>query len=210
MANTDEWENAARRNRDEARPVSYMDRHFDLPAAKIGPGEFFATQRDMVIVTVLGSCVSACLRDPEAQVGGMNHFMLPYHGSEPDGPVSESARYGAYAMEVLVNHMLALGARRDRMQAKLFGAGRIVPGMSDIGARNASFALEYLAREKIPILAQDLGRDEASKVYFFPQSGRVLVKRLRTLRNNTVVERELDYAEKLDSLSQAKPADLFI
>lgn len=192
------------------RPATYLDRHFNLPAAKIGPGEFYATQRDMLIVTVLGSCVSACIRDPEAQVGGMNHFMLPHHGSDPDGPVSESARYGAYAMEVLVNHLLALGAKRPRMQAKVFGAGRIVPGMSDIGARNAKFALEYLERERIPVLAQDLGRNEASKVYFFPQSGRVLVKRLRSLRNNTVIERDRSYASRLDSLNLEKPADLFI
>lgn len=192
------------------RPATYLDRHFNLPAAKIGPGEFYATQRDMVIVTVLGSCVSACLRDPDAQVGGMNHFMLPHHGSDPGGPVSESARYGAYAMEVLVNNLLALGAKRSRMQAKIFGAGRIVPGMSDIGAKNAKFAIEYLERERIPILAQDLGRDEASKVYFFPQSGKVLLKRLKSLRNNTVVERDLSYADRLDSLNLEKPADLFL
>ncbi len=198
-------------NGDEAsRPASYIDRHFNMPAAKIGPGEFYATQRDMVIVTVLGSCVSACLRDPQAQVGGMNHFMLPYHGTDPGGPLSESARYGAYAMEVLVNHMLALGAKRERLEAKIFGAGRIVVGMSDIGERNARFAIEYLAREKIPVVAQDLGRDEASKVYFFATTGRVLVKRLRTLRNDTVLVRERDYAEQLDTLAKAKPADLFI
>ena len=196
---------------DEAsRPAYYIDRHFNMPAAKIGPGEFYATQRNMVIVTVLGSCVSACLRDPEAEVGGMNHFMLPYHGTDPDGPLSESARYGAYAMEVLVNHMLALGAKRERLEAKIFGAGRIVAGMSDIGERNARFALEYLAREKIPVVAQDLGGEEASKVYFFPSTGRVLVKRLRALRNDTVLVRERDYAEQLDTLAKAKPADLFV
>jgi chemotaxis protein CheD len=193
-----------------SRPVHYLDRHFNMPAAKIGPGEFYATQRNMVIVTVLGSCVSACMRDPETQVGGMNHFMLPQHGTEPDGPLSESARYGAYAMEVLVNHILALGAKRDRIEAKLFGAGRIIAGMSDIGERNAHFALDYLAREKIRVVAQDLGHDEASKVYFFPHTGRVMLKRLRTLRNNTILVRERDYAKQLDTLAQPHPADLFV
>lgn len=193
-----------------SRPACYVDRHFQLPAAKIGPGEVYATQRDMLIVTVLGSCVSACLRDPDSRVGGMNHFMLPFHSGQPDGPLSESARYGAYAMEVLVNHLLSLGARRDRIQAKVFGAGRIVPGMSDVGARNASFAIEYLQRENIPVLARDLGRDEASKVYFFPRSGRVLLKRLKTLRNDTVLMREKLYAERLDTLVKAKPADIFV
>ena len=194
-----------------SRPAHYVDRHFQLPAAKIGPGEVYATQRDMLIVTVLGSCVSACLRDPDSLVGGMNHFMLPFHAGQSDGgPISESARYGAYAMEVLVNHLLSLGARRDRIQAKVFGAGRIVAGMSDVGARNASFAIEYLEREKIPIIARDLGREEASKVYFFPRSGRVLLKRLKTLRNDTVLIREKLYAERLDTLVKAKPADLFV
>ena len=194
-----------------SRPACYLDRHFQLPAAKIGPGEVYATQRDMLIVTVLGSCVSACLRDPQSRVGGMNHFMLPFHGSgQTEGPLSESARYGAYAMEVLVNHLLSLGARRERIQAKVFGAGRIVPGMSDVGARNATFAVEYLQRENIPIVAKDLGRDEASKVYFFPRSGRVLLKRLKTLRNDTVFIREKLYAERLDTLVKGKPADLFV
>jgi chemotaxis protein CheD len=192
------------------RPACYLDRHFQLPAAKIGPGEVYATQRDMVIVTVLGSCVSACLRDPHSRVGGMNHFMLPFHSAQPEGPLSESARYGAYAMEVLVNHLLSLGARRDRIQAKVFGAGRIVPGMSDVGARNATFALEYLEREAIPIVASDLGRDEASKVYFFPRSGRVLLKRLKQLPNDTVLMREKLYAERLQTLVKAKPADIFV
>jgi chemotaxis protein CheD len=192
------------------RDSHYVDRHFNLPAAKIGPGEVYATQRNMIIVTVLGSCVSACIRDPETNVGGMNHFMLPHHEGEPDGPLSESARYGAYAMEVLVNHLLSLGARRERLEAKIFGAGRIVPGMSDVGAKNAKFAVEYLERERIPVLAQDLGRVEASKVYFFPRTGRVLVKRLKTLSNDTVLIRERNYAERLDELAKGGGADIFV
>jgi chemotaxis protein CheD len=192
------------------RDSHYIDRQFNLPAAKIGPGEVYATQRNMVIVTVLGSCVSACVRDPGSHVGGMNHFMLPHHEGQPDGPLSESARYGAYAMEVLVNHLLSLGARRDRLEAKVFGAGRIVPGMSDVGAKNAKFAMEYLERERIPVLASDLGRHEASKVYFFPRSGRVLVKRLRILSNDTVLVRERDYAERLDELAKGGGADIFV
>src|SRR4029079_11003542 len=118
-----------------ARPASYIDRNFQLPAAKIGPGEGYATQRDMLSVTVLGSCVSACMRDPQTNVGGMNHFMLPFHAAEPEGPLSESARYGAYAMELLVNHMLSLGAKRERIQAKIFGAGRSAAAMSHVRAR---------------------------------------------------------------------------
>ena len=191
-----------------AKPVIYRDRHFDIDAAKIGPGEYYITQRDMVIVTVLGSCVSACLRDPVAKVGGMNHFMLPDRDAE--GPLSASARYGAYAMEVLINQLFALGAKRERLEAKLFGAARVLPGMSDIGERNAKFALEYLRRESIRVLAEDLGHDEPCKIYFFAQTGRVLLKRLKTLRNDTIVQRERDYARRLERLSgRPASADLF-
>jgi chemotaxis protein CheD len=209
-------ENAAREGERDAssgvaRPACYLDRNFQLPAAKIGPGEVYATQRDMVIVTVLGSCVSACLRDPDSKIGGINHFMLPFQAaSEPKGPLSEAARYGAYAMELLVNHLLSLGARRERIQAKVFGAGRIMPGMSDVGARNADFAIDYLQRENIPVLASDLRGAAASKVYFFPRSGKVLLKRLKQLPNDTVIVRERLYAERLHTLVKGKPADIFV
>ena len=190
------------------KPVIYRDRHFDIDAAKIGPGEYYITQRDMVIVTVLGSCVSACMRDPVAKVGGMNHFMLPDRDME--GPLSASARYGAYAMEVLINQLFALGARRERLEAKVFGAARVLPGMSDIGERNAAFAIDYLKRESIRVVAEDLGNDEPCKIYFFPQTGRVMLKRLKSLRNDTIVQRERDYARRLEKISGgAGSADLF-
>jgi chemotaxis protein CheD len=186
----------------------YRDRNFDIDAAKIGPGEYYITQRDMVIVTVLGSCVSACMRDPVAKVGGMNHFMLP--DRDVEGPLSASARYGAYAMEVLINQLFALGARRERLEAKVFGAARVLPGMSDIGERNAAFAIDYLKRESIRVVAEDLGNNEPCKIYFFPQTGRVMLKRLKSLRNDTIIERERDYARKLEKLSvRAGSADLF-
>jgi chemotaxis protein CheD len=192
----------------QTKPVIYRDRHFDIDAAKIGPGEYYITQRDMVIVTVLGSCVSACMRDPVAKVGGMNHFMLPDRDME--GPLSASARYGAYAMEVLINQLFALGARRERLEAKVFGAARVLPGMSDIGERNAAFAIDYLKRESIRVVAEDLGNDEPCKIYFFPQSGRVMLKRLKSLRNDTIVQRERDYARRLEKISGgAGSADLF-
>jgi chemotaxis protein CheD len=190
------------------KPTIYRDRHFDIDAAKIGPGEYYITQRDMVIVTVLGSCVSACMRDPVAKVGGMNHFMLPDRDAE--GPLSASARYGAYAMEVLINQLFALGARRERLEAKVFGAARVLPGMSDIGQRNAAFAIDYLKRESIRVVAEDLGSEEPCKIYFFPQTGRVMLKRLKSLRNDTIVQRERDYARRLEKISGgAGSADLF-
>jgi chemotaxis protein CheD len=112
-------------------------------------------------------------------------------------------------MEVLINNLIGMGARRDKLEAKLFGAGRVMQGMSDIGKRNALFAQHYLRREKIPILAEDLGNPHPSKVYFFPRTGRVLVKRLKTLKNDTILIRERDHAERLEHLRVSGDADLF-
>ncbi len=174
----------------------YYDSYFGLHAVKIGPGELYASRRNILIVTVLGSCVSACLRDPAARVGGMNHFMLPEHSGN-NTLLSEPARYGAHAMEMLINNLLSMGARRDRLEAKVFGAGRVLTGMSDVGARNAQFALDYLERERIPVKARDVGGENARKVYLFVETGRVLVKEINKLRNDTVISRERAYASEI-------------
>lgn len=174
----------------------YYDSYFGLHAAKIGPGELYASRRNIMIVTVLGSCVSACLRDATARIGGMNHFMLPEHGGN-NTLLSEPARYGAHAMEMLINNLLSMGARRERLEAKVFGAGRVLAGMSDVGARNAQFALDYLERERIPVRARDVGGENARKVYLFVETGKVLVKEINKLRNDTVISREKAYASEI-------------
>lgn len=174
----------------------YYDSYFGLHAAKIGPGELYASKRNILIVTVLGSCVSVCLMDTVARIGGMNHFMLPDRAGS-GSVVSEPARYGAHAMEILINNLLSMGAQRSRLTAKVFGAGRVLPGMTDVGARNAQFALEYLKRENIPVKAQDVGGVHARKVYLFVETGRVLCKEIYQLRNDTVIDRERAYANKI-------------
>ncbi len=191
------------------RPILYRDRGFDMDAAKITPGQYFVTSRDMMIVTVLGSCVSACIRDSRTKIGGMNHFMLPERGGAPDSPLSPSARYGAYAMEVLINQLIKLGARRETLEAKVFGAGKVLAGMGDIGQRNAQFVREYLKLEKIALLAEDLGDIHPRKVYFFPRSGRVLVKQLRSVSNQTIITREKAYSRSLDTSQPGGDVDLF-
>jgi chemotaxis receptor (MCP) glutamine deamidase CheD len=105
----------------------YFDRLFASPAVKVLPGEYYVTQRDMVLVTVLGSCVTACVRDVDSGIGGMNHFMLPEDGGR--GVSSVSARYGTFAMEVLINHLQKLGARRGRLEAKVFGGGAVLESL---------------------------------------------------------------------------------
>lgn len=177
----------------------YFDRAFGSDAAKILPGEFYCTRRDIMIVTVLGSCVSACIRDRVSGIGGMNHFMLPDGGDSADVLHSASARYGIYAMDVLIEELLKMGARRDAIEAKVFGGGAVLRGITslNVGERNALFVREYLKAQKISIVAEDLNDVFARKVYFFPRSGRVLVKKIREFHNETLATRELEYAGRL-------------
>ncbi|MCG2578818.1 chemoreceptor glutamine deamidase CheD [Dechloromonas sp. XY25] len=188
----------------------YFDRKFGLEAAKILPGEYYVSNQDALLVTVLGSCVAACIRDCESGIGGMNHFMLPDDGGRD--VIATSARYGTYAMEVLINHLLKLGARRNRLEAKVFGGGAVLPSLtsSNVGARNAEFVLDFLKTEKIPIVAKDLLDSYPRKVYYFPLSGRVLVKKLHRVHNDTLFSRENDYKARLSGSSLAGEVELFI
>lgn len=189
----------------------YYDRTFDCEAAKILPGEYYYTHKPMLIVTVLGSCVAACIRDRVSGIGGMNHFMLPDGGGEPGNPLSASMRYGAYAMEVLINQLLKAGARRDNLEAKVFGGGNVLRGFTaiNVGERNAEFVRDFLRTENIRIVAEDLNDVHPRKVYFFPGTGKVLVKKLKQLNNYTLVKREQDYAGRLKTNEVAGDIDLF-
>lgn len=191
-------------------PNLYFDRNFNIDAVKILPGEYYATTRPMLVVTVLGSCVSACVRDRVSGIGGMNHFMLP-SANEIGEPVNASARYGTYAMEVLINQVLKLGGRRQNLEAKVFGGGSVLRGFSvaNVGERNAQFVRLYLRAEQIPIVAEDLLDIYPRKVYFFPETGRVLIKRLRSLHNDTIMRREQEYSSRLSAEKVAGDVDLF-
>jgi chemotaxis protein CheD len=191
-------------------PNLYFDRHFNIQAVKILPGEYYATTRQMLIVTVLGSCVAACIRDRTAGIGGMNHFMLPNNNDASDS-VGTSARYGTYAMEILINQLLKMGARRQNLEAKVFGGGNVVKGftVTNVGERNAAFVHEYLNTERIPIVAEDLLDIYPRKVYFFSDSGRVLVRKLVKMHNDTILRREQEYRSRLKAEKVAGDVDLF-
>jgi len=188
----------------------YFDRTFDCEAAKILPGEYYFTSKDMLIVTVLGSCVSACIRDRTTGLGGMNHFMLPDGGGD-GSPVSASARYGTYAMEILINDLLKAGAKRENLEAKVFGGGAVLKGFTaiNVGERNAAFVLSFLKTERIRVVAEDLNDIHPRKVYFFPRTGKVLVKKLMQTHNDTLVKREVEYASRLKKAPVGGEIDLF-
>jgi len=160
------------------RAKRYTDPRFKVPAVKLLPTQHLVVDDDTLLVTVLGSCVAACLHDPVLRIGGMNHFMLPDGG--PDDDADANTRYGAHAMEVLINELLHHGASRKRLEAKVFGGGNVLKGFTHtlIGSRNAEFVLRYLEAERIPVTAQDLCGIHPRKVYFFPNTGKVMVQRI--------------------------------
>ncbi|WP_175947342.1 chemoreceptor glutamine deamidase CheD [Burkholderia pyrrocinia] len=183
----------------------YFDNHFGRPGVKLLPNEFYTTSEDMVLMTVLGSCVAACLHDPYAGIGGMNHFMLPDDGTDPGAAASESMRYGAYAMEVLINELIKAGGRRERIEAKVFGGAAVLAGMTtiNIGDRNADFVRRYLALERIRITAEDLQGVHPRKVAFMPHTGRAMVKKLR-LQVPGVTEREAALAREAERAARPR------
>ncbi len=176
----------------------YLDPDCGCIAAKLLPGQFYVTGGEAV-VTVLGSCVAACIRDRVTGVGGMNHFMLPVGTDQPDAPPSAATRYGNHAMECLINEILRLGGRRANLEAKVFGGARVLAIHSDIGRRNGAFVQAYLNLEGLPLVAQDLGGIHPRKIIFFPQQGLVRVRRLAPGREPAVIARERDYCHDLET-----------
>lgn len=197
---------------DQPTERRYFDRQFQIDAVKILPGEYFATRQPLMLTTLLGSCVAACLIDRAAGVHGMNHFLLP-QGSDWHSQTGVPARFGVNAMELLITDMQKLGAQRQRLEAKVFGAGNVLDGMSvvNIGEQNSEFIRAYLKSEGIPLLAEDLLGSFARKVFFFPGDGKVMVRKLKNSR--TLASKEAAYRQRLDRQTTSQPCgdiDLFI
>ena len=190
----------------------YWDRQREIYAAKILPGEYYVTTNKELIVTVLGSCVSACIRDPAMAIGGMNHFMLPASADMSASSFNSLAtRYGNFAMEKLINDILKNGGRREALEIKLFGGGKVIAHMNhaDVGNRNIQFAREYVAMEGFNVAAEDLGDIFPRKVVYDPISGKVQIKKLRKLHNETVAQREQGYLETIIEAPAAGDIELF-
>ena len=182
--------------------------------AKILPGEFYITRSDEAITTVLGSCISACIRDPLAGVGGMNHFMLPEDTTQGkstwlDSDAGLATRYGSFAMESLINGLLKLGARRERLEVKLFGGGHILDVGIDVGERNIEFARRFVKTEGYVVAAEDVGLNVPRRVVYLPTSGKVRVKHQRTLECREIAQREQQYLRKTVDKPAAGEIELF-
>lgn len=185
---------------------------YEAYAARILPGEFYVTRGEEGVYTTLGSCISACIRDPVRGVGGMNHFMLPATKEMAEGHAwgSAATRYGNYAMEHLINVILSNGGARERLEVKIFGGGRIIEKMAvDIGQQNIDFVRDYLKTEGLKVVSEDVGSSFPRIVVYFPATGLVRVKRLRSLHNNTIVEQETRYIETIKAKPVAGDIELF-
>ena len=185
---------------------------YEIVAAHLLPGEYFVTLHNEAIYTTLGSCISACIRDRVSGIGGMNHFMLPASSGVDSWKAADnsaSTRYGNFAMEHLINNILKNGGKRQNLEAKIFGGGRIIANMTDVGMRNISFARDYLETEGLKIISEDVGETFPRMVVYFPATGKVRVKRLRSLHTNTIVDMETKYLKAIVEKPVSGDIELF-
>jgi len=188
----------------------YRDTRFNAIAVKVLPGEHYITKTvGEMLVTVLGSCISACIRDPVIGVGGMNHFMLPESPDGNWGTTSAACRYGNFAMEQLINDILKAGGRKDRLEIKIFGGANVLAANTDIGGRNSEFIETYLAAEGLPIAASHLRGKLPRRIHYFPQHGKVFMLELGRQEEVSVVGEETRYKSRISREPVSGSVDLF-
>jgi chemotaxis protein CheD len=191
----------------------YFDRRFDRWVIKVLPGTQYVTcEASEMLVTTLGSCVSACIRDNRTGFTGMNHFMLPGDGNCSWGGAGFSLRFGHFAMESLLNAFFSTGSRREDLTVKLFGGGNVAEFSQSIGDHNAEFAIEYLCKEGIALAGSDLGGKFARRIHFHPDTGKVQRRFVadNEARQDAVVKEEERYRESLTAQqAQSGSVELF-
>ena len=173
------------------------DRVLQKEVVRLMPGEFFVSREAEVLTTVLGSCVAACIRDKQHNIGGMNHFMLPDADMGAGVDTATAGRYGTHAMQFLIDGIVSLGGSAKNLEVKIFGGGRIVEGMSDVGDRNIKFIREFLHKAGIPVSAEDVGLAFPRKVNYFVDTGKVMVKKLRSIHSRSILADEQSYCQKI-------------
>lgn len=187
--------------------VHYFRNAEGVEMAKVLPGDFYVTRPPELITTLLGSCVAVCVRDPQAELGGLNHFMLP----ESPGPGGwlQQGRYGAFAMELLINELLKQGASRERLEVKVFGGGDMGGYRTHIGEQNVAFVRKYVAAEGLAVASWDVGGEVARKLIFHVGTGRVQVQKLAMDRSRQELTAEQSYREKLNSARHDGTVEIF-
>ncbi|WP_432471780.1 chemoreceptor glutamine deamidase CheD [Amphritea sp. HPY] len=186
----------------------YWDPKWQLFTIKVSPGDYFVTRENLAITTILGSCISACIRDPATGIGGMNHFMLP--DGDQQGDHSRPLRYGMFAMEKLINELMKLGCQRQDMEIKICGGGDMMGGSTNIGDQNIDFIQQYLATDGLPLAASDLGGNKARRIAYFPATGKLLIRKLDTRGNLGLAQQEQRYRVDVHHQLDASDAQLFL
>lgn len=177
---------------------------------KVFPGEYYVTSKtDEVLVTVLGSCVSACIRDPHAGVGGMNHFMLPHSKAGNWAGDMQSTRFGNFAMEKLINELLKAGCSRNALEIKVFGGGNVTDSLNAVGTDNSDFIMRYLEAEGLRCAAQDLRGQLPRRIHYTPATGKVIRRLLATGESSAIAREEKEYVSRLSSRTMAGEIQLF-
>lgn len=180
------------------------DRDPNVKVTTLLSGDYYVTnQPGEMIVTILGSCVAACMRDPVVKIGGMNHFLLPDNPDARQKGAGEATRYGAYAMEQLINGIIKLGGHKNRLEVKVFGGGNVINNSAMIGARNAEFVRKFLKDEGLPILSEDLGDTYPRRLRYYPDTGKVMLLKLQRKEDMKVVDEEKQFVSTL----KAKPIE---
>jgi chemotaxis protein CheD len=192
----------------------FWDKRHNLYSAKILPGEYYVSMHGELISTVLGSCISACIRDVKMGIGGMNHFMLPMGDEDLHAGkmhLTSATRYGNFAMEMLINEILKAGGSRKNLEVKIFGGGRVLASMTkiDIGNKNIKFVHEYLQEENLKVVSEDTGDIFPRKVLYFADTGKVRVKKLQNMHNDTIKKREESYRKSIDKKPVQSDIELF-
>lgn len=190
----------------------YFDEVQEYTVVKVFSGEcYIADKPGEMMVTILGSCVAACIRDPEMGIGGMNHFLLPGGDSHAEKMAKTDAanRYGSYAMEELINGLLSRGAKRNRLEIKLFGGGNVIDSSAMIGDKNVRFVRQFLRNEGLPIATENLGGDLPRRIHYYPDTGKVMMRTLQRKSDMRIVAEEKKYAEKITKKEVEGDIELF-
>ena len=206
----------SRRNEDSLSTPQYYKgskRVFDaasgVTTVKLFSGDWYVSaDASEMLTTILGSCVSACVRDPIAGIGGMNHFLLP--GDETTvSDVSDAARYGVFAMERLINAILHAGGQRERLEIKVFGGSNVINNSIRIGSKNAAFIRHFLQQEGFRTACEDLEGDTPRRVHYFPVTGRVMLRKLNRREDLQVIDDETRYRREIAAQPVEGAIDLF-
>lgn len=191
----------------------YWNAKRDIAAAKIFPGECYVSRKNELIVTVLGSCISACIRDVKNNIGGMNHFMLPFNAdeknSDPTKMDDSALRYGDWSMEFLINNILQHGGKKENLEVKVFGGANVLPISTNIGNLNIKFITEFLMEERLKIISKDLGDTCSRKILYYPQTGQVKVRRSFSNTSKVVEQQEMQYIESMKTNDTSGEIELF-